>query len=238
MWSLTLGFVFITMVAFAYQEPIESLQHVLVYPMEPGTKKTKREVSAVRTRVDFNKFVEEKLIQHTQALEHLVKLAQQNEETIKQLVAILSRDFEKPKLPEKLEVHNKTRRSSINSDPPIVRFGRNVPKYGMLFKDLILSEMRSDDEPLAVAEHDISSSKSESRRSFGSRPLIVPQVQNEDQPSPWCSVAILCRRSIDPVCGYDDNFGYGKFDDICHMLQVNCYWKYNFALVPSCKPVL
>ncbi|XP_039760096.1 uncharacterized protein LOC120633805 isoform X2 [Pararge aegeria] len=180
MWSLTLGFVFITMVAFAYQEPIESLQHVLVYPMEPGTKKTKREVSAVRTRVDFNKFVEEKLIQHTQALEHLVKLAQQNEETIKQLVAILSRDFEKPKLPEKLE----------------------------------------------------------SRRSFGSRPLIVPQVQNEDQPSPWCSVAILCRRSIDPVCGYDDNFGYGKFDDICHMLQVNCYWKYNFALVPSCKPVL
>lgn len=24
------------MVAIAYQEPIESLQHVLVYPMEPG----------------------------------------------------------------------------------------------------------------------------------------------------------------------------------------------------------
>ncbi|CAH2054663.1 unnamed protein product, partial [Iphiclides podalirius] len=76
-----------------------------------------------------------------------------------------------------------------------------------------------------------------SRRSFSSKPVsLVDQPNNKI--SPWCSVAILCHRTYSPVCGYDDNFGYGKFDDICHMLQVNCYWKYNFALVPSCRPVI
>ncbi|XP_045779126.1 uncharacterized protein LOC123876806 isoform X3 [Maniola jurtina] len=178
MESLILGLFLITMIAFAYQEPIESLHHVLVYPVEPGTKKVKREATTGKTKQsEFNKFVEDKLVQHTQALEHLVKLAQSNEDTTKQLVTAISNNFEKPKLPEKLE----------------------------------------------------------SRRSFGGGPMVV---RSSDQISPWCSVAILCRRTMDPVCGYDDNFGYGRFDDICHMLQVNCYWKYNFALVPSCRPVL
>ncbi|XP_045779124.1 uncharacterized protein LOC123876806 isoform X1 [Maniola jurtina] len=236
MESLILGLFLITMIAFAYQEPIESLHHVLVYPVEPGTKKVKREATTGKTKQsEFNKFVEDKLVQHTQALEHLVKLAQSNEDTTKQLVTAISNNFEKPKLPEKLEVQRNPRRINAKSDPPLVKFGENIPKYGNLFKDLILTELRTHEDPITVAEHDMSSSKSESRRSFGGGPMVV---RSSDQISPWCSVAILCRRTMDPVCGYDDNFGYGRFDDICHMLQVNCYWKYNFALVPSCRPVL
>ncbi|XP_052744383.1 uncharacterized protein LOC112046862 [Bicyclus anynana] len=163
MRPLTLGFIFLTVIAFAHQEPIESLNHVLVYPMEPGTKKTKREVTAVKSQQnEFNQFVEEKLIQLTQALEHLVKLAQTNENTIKELIITISSNYEKPKLPEKIEVQHKTRRSNIvKNDPPIVRFGRNVPKYGMFFKDLILAELRNDEEPVAVAEHVLSTSKNE-----------------------------------------------------------------------------
>lgn len=102
-----------------------------------------------------------------------------------------------------------------------------------------------------------------SRRSFSSMPASLVD-QPKTKISPWCSVALLCHRTYSPVCGYDDNFGYGKFDDICHMLQVNCYWKYSkwhfkikyklpyycfvifilllfvsdFALVPSCRPVI
>lgn len=65
-----------------------------------------------------------------------------------------------------------------------------------------------------------------SRRSFNAKPVLVADGPNKTI-SPWCGVAILCHRTYSPVCGYDDNFGYGKFDDVCHMLQVNCYWKYS-----------
>ncbi|VVC95101.1 unnamed protein product [Leptidea sinapis] len=73
-----------------------------------------------------------------------------------------------------------------------------------------------------------------SRRSFSGPPVFVPRNANE--PSPWCAVSVVCQRSLNPICGYDEIFGYGKFDDICHMLKVNCFWKFNFALVPSCRP--
>ncbi|CAH2054665.1 unnamed protein product, partial [Iphiclides podalirius] len=165
---------------------IERLEDVLVYAVEPATKIRKREISdtdspKAKSSVQFKEFVEDKLIQHTQALEHLVKLVQANEETTRQLLENLSNRVEKPMLPQKIEIT--------------------------------------------------------SRRSFSSKPVsLVDQPNNKI--SPWCSVAILCHRTYSPVCGYDDNFGYGKFDDICHMLQVNCYWKYNFALVPSCRPVI
>ncbi|KAJ2954707.1 hypothetical protein O0L34_g3008 [Tuta absoluta] len=78
-----------------------------------------------------------------------------------------------------------------------------------------------------------------SRRSFGGRPGKDSTTLSPDlKISPWCAVAAVCRKTGAVVCGYDDNFGYGKFDDICHMLQVNCYWKYNFALVAHCRPRL
>lgn len=70
-----------------------------------------------------------------------------------------------------------------------------------------------------------------SRRSFNDAPLPTPNLATDRKNSPWCSVAIACRRTLSPVCGFDDNFGYGKFDDICHMLQVNCYWKYSKFLL-------
>ncbi|CAK1593774.1 unnamed protein product [Parnassius mnemosyne] len=85
--------------------------------------------------------------------------------------------------------------------------------------------------------NDVFSFQLMSRRSFSTNPVLRPDSLNK-KTSPWCAVALLCRRTHSPVCGYDDNFGYGKFDDVCHMLQVNCYWKYNFALVPSCRPVM
>ncbi|CAG9567925.1 unnamed protein product [Danaus chrysippus] len=157
---------FFIFIHFAYQEPIEQLEQLLVYPTEQAMKKSKRETSKTKQK-EFNDFVEDKLIMHTQALEHLVKLAEANEEVTKQLVENLGHKMESPKLPEKIE----------------------------------------------------------SRRS-GSE-VTVPDEDRKGKASPWCSVAILCKRSMNPVCGYDDNFGYGKFDDVCHMLQVNCYWKYS-----------
>ncbi|KAI5644861.1 hypothetical protein NE865_03207 [Phthorimaea operculella] len=77
-----------------------------------------------------------------------------------------------------------------------------------------------------------------SRRSFGGGPGQGSSTLTPVKISPWCAVAAVCRKTGSVVCGYDDNFGYGKFDDICHMLQVNCYWKYNFALVAHCRPLL
>lgn len=38
---------------------------------------------------------------------------------------------------------------------------------------------------------------------------------------------MLCKKTANSICGFDDNYGYGKFDDICHMLNVNCFYKYS-----------
>lgn len=65
------------------------------------------------------------------------------------------------------------------------------------------------------------------RRKLGGPAVVVPGLIDSNEISPWCSVAMSCRRKVDSVCGFDENFGYGKFDDMCHMLQVNCYWKYS-----------
>ncbi|CAK1545652.1 unnamed protein product [Leptosia nina] len=223
---------------FTSQEPIESLEDILAYPMEPATK-PKRQIEtegAKSKQAKFVEFVEEKLIQHTQALEHVLKTATNVEDLIKELIHHFSKNMEKPKLPEKVEVHQTRRRNAENeTENPIIKFGKGFPTYGTLFKDMIMRAFERDDAPTPLVEKH--KSTKESRRSFGGRPIVVPST-DDNGPSPWCSIAVLCHRTYNPVCGYDDNFGYGKFDDICHMLQVNCYWKYNFALVPSCRPVL
>ncbi|XP_037302068.1 uncharacterized protein LOC115454007 isoform X3 [Manduca sexta] len=162
------------------QAQMETLEDILVYPLDAPSKIHKRETERAFSVRSFNQFVEEKLIQHSQALEHIIKIVRLIEEVMKKLIANISRIVTKPKLPEKIEFL--------------------------------------------------------SRRSSNGGPKAVPSTENNEI-SPWCAVAILCRRRISPVCGYDEKFGFGKFEDICHMFQVNCYWKYNFSLVHSCKPM-
>lgn len=96
---------------------------------------------------------------HTQALEHLVKLAEANEEVTKKLVENLGQKMESPKLPEKIEVHNNVRRSGTAdaTEHPIVTFARKMPSYGIFFKDVLLAELKSDEEPVAVVENNSSS---------------------------------------------------------------------------------
>ncbi|CAH4034772.1 unnamed protein product [Pieris brassicae] len=135
------------------------------------------------------------------------------------------------KMPEKiLEIHEPTRRTSnVDSENPLLKFGNGFPSYGILLKDIIMRRFETDETPKVLVENSI-----ETRRDNG---RLITQSKNDRSPSPWCAIAVVCQRKFNPVCGYDDNFGYGKFDDLCHMLQVNCYWKYNFALVPSCRPI-
>ncbi|KAI8437695.1 hypothetical protein MSG28_011933 [Choristoneura fumiferana] len=160
----------------SYQLRMDSLDDVLVYPLEAPVKVQKR---AVPKKSDsFDDFIEEKLMQHSQALEQLVRMVQQNEDVTKQLIENISLRLEKPKLPEKVEF---------------------------------------------------------TRRSLDGRQVTVPGIKPQSK-SPWCRVALICKRTIDPVCAFDDNFGYGRFDDVCHMIQVNCFWKYNFSVVSNCKP--
>ncbi|XP_045538200.1 uncharacterized protein LOC106707707 isoform X2 [Papilio machaon] len=241
MRQLTLGAVLLTLVANSFQ--IERLEDVLVYAVEPANKIQKREVTDSTKKKQsfsqFKEFVEDKLIQHTQALEHLVKLVQMNEETSRQLLENLSNNVEQPKLPEKIEVHQQRRPVNIEDevDHPLLRLGKNVTKYGKLIGNILINELKNHTDPIPIIEKEILPLQVVSRRSFSSKPVLVPDAPNK-KISPWCGVAILCHRTYSPVCGYDDNFGYGKFDDVCHMLQVNCYWKYNFALVPSCRPIM
>ncbi|XP_037302065.1 uncharacterized protein LOC115454007 isoform X2 [Manduca sexta] len=223
------------------QAQMETLEDILVYPLDAPSKIHKRETERAFSVRSFNQFVEEKLIQHSQALEHIIKIVRLIEEVMKKLIANISRIVTKPKLPEKIEVHPINRRSndevSDSNENLFVKLGKNLPKYGNLMKDVVMQEIQRGTDPTPLVE-DMESQTEQflSRRSSNGGPKAVPSTENNEI-SPWCAVAILCRRRISPVCGYDEKFGFGKFEDICHMFQVNCYWKYNFSLVHSCKPM-
>ncbi|XP_050676200.1 uncharacterized protein LOC126973098 [Leptidea sinapis] len=236
---LLVGVLLLSFVSYSEQESIESLDDVLVYPMEPASKRHKRDIERETKQAQFVAFVEDKLIQHTQALEHLLKVALNTEDILNHLIQNWNANMEQPKAPEKIEeLHNNSRRSyiKVETESPIAKIGRKFSAYGMLFKDMLVNEFEGNG-PNPVVEKSIMdtlNSKETSRRSFSGPPVFVPRNANE--PSPWCAVSVVCQRSLNPICGYDEIFGYGKFDDICHMLKVNCFWKFNFALVPSCRP--
>lgn len=126
----------------------------------------KREAGSTKNKKSdqsFYNFVEEKLIQQGQALEHLVKMASNNEELTKTLIENLGTNIDKPKMPEKVEVHRKVRGSNESDDSPIVRLAKHVPQYGKLFKDMIESQARDDPEPVILVDNDSESKKLKAR---------------------------------------------------------------------------
>lgn len=106
------------------------------------------------------KFIEDKLIEHGQALEQLLEMVNRNEELTKQLLSILSSKLEAPKLPEKLEVVNYNRRSyngnhndAESTESAILRFGKRIPAYGKLFKNVILRHIQDNTDPTPFIDH-------------------------------------------------------------------------------------
>lgn len=106
--------------------------------------------------MDFERFIEDKLIQHGRALETLLKSAQRSEELSKTLLENIGNQYvQEPKMPEKIEVfHPKTRRSSQGAnDNDIVRIGKNIPFYGNLVKHMFMGEVRRDQkDPIPLVE--------------------------------------------------------------------------------------
>lgn len=88
-----------------------------------------------------------------------------NEELMKKLIEHLGKKIEMTKMPEKVEVHHPNRRSNNvfveEIEHPVVKLGRNIPKYGSLFKDVILKEMESDTDPTPFVEFDPGSLRSQ-----------------------------------------------------------------------------
>lgn len=119
----------------------------------------KREASstlAKRRQLNFEQFIEDKLIQHGKALEQLLKSVQKNEELTKTMLDNIGNKYVKePKMPEKIEVlHQKTRRRNENeNDNAILRLGKKLPVYGKLVKHMILGEVRKDQkDPIPLVE--------------------------------------------------------------------------------------
>ncbi|XP_049886056.1 uncharacterized protein LOC126380579 isoform X2 [Pectinophora gossypiella] len=247
--------VLVMMLISTHADPLSSnvpkltLDDIIVHPMLPPLKIQKRETSTsgsvAKYDGDFAKFIEEKLVQHTRALEHLVNVVQSNEDLTKRLIDNLGHYASTPKMPEKIEVQRVASSDKVDdNDHPIVRAGKNTPLYGNLFKDLIVGQAHKNSDPIPFVEKSpppmpTRVDKPSQKPPKSSRRLMPVPITNDpedDKISRWCPVAMLCRRTREPICGFDDRFGYGKFEDICHMLQVNCYWKYNFAIVPTCHP--
>ncbi|CAD0204746.1 unnamed protein product [Chrysodeixis includens] len=208
----------------------------MMYPNGETMTLQKRDTGRSSTE-QFNSFIEEKLMQQSQALEHLVKKVDASGDLIKKLIDNLSRGIEKPRLPAKAEPEevgaiNKDLKVTQRSENPLLRLGKNIPKYGKLAKDLILKDMQSGTDPTPLLEKEVDPPtflELGSRRSNGGDNLLSPSRRSESKDiNPWCPLALLCQPNVDPICGFDDEFGYGKFEDLCHMLRVNCYWKYIF----------
>ncbi|XP_045454589.1 uncharacterized protein LOC123663999 [Melitaea cinxia] len=210
MRAFTFGAVLLTLAVLASQEPIERRDFTGSL-LDTDTAKPKREKIGIKAELaELNEYLEDVPIQNMQAVKHLVKLLKSIDEAAQQLDCNIYEEIAEPKLPEKLELPQ-TKSSDVEAD--------------------------TENQKNAAQQH-FSDNEEASRRSFDSNRLFIPPIENSNTQSPWCSVAMSCRKTMNSICGYEDNFGYGKFDDMCHMLQVNCYFKYNFALVPSCKPFL
>ncbi|CAH0402332.1 unnamed protein product [Chilo suppressalis] len=160
---------------FAVSSESTSIEALLDPPME--SKITQKR--AVTRRNELVEFIEEKLVQQSQALEYIINIIKKNEGIMEKLVENLSKTMQQPKMPEKIE---------------------------------------------------------STRRSFNDTNIV--EEDTDKKLNRWCSIGLLCVGSNESVCGYDENYGYGKFDDICHMVRVNCYWKYDFSMVPSCEPTV
>lgn len=94
-------------------------------------------------------------MQHSQALEQLVRMVQQNEDVTKQLIENISLRLEKSKPPEKVEVQEPSRRfHSIDAihNNPFSRLGEKVPIYGNLMRNLMVKEYSHDSEPNVIVE--------------------------------------------------------------------------------------
>lgn len=98
-----------------------------------------------------------------QALEHLIKAVDASGDLIKKLIENLSKGLEKPKLPTKVEPGEvpQVKRKNNNSrdynskdntkDNPVLKLGKNIPKYGKLVKDLVMKD-NSDTDPTPLVE--------------------------------------------------------------------------------------
>ncbi|KAF9411430.1 hypothetical protein HW555_009777 [Spodoptera exigua] len=189
---------------------------------------------------NFYNFIEEKLMHQNQALEHLITSVDNSSDMIKKLIDNLSKGLEKPKMPTKAEPEKVLKPKANNNmkDNPIVKLGKNMPKYGRLAKDLFMKEVVSSTDPTPIIEGKRAPSMPGTRRSLDDSTVVTEQQNDKHEVNPWCPIALLCQKSDDPVCGFDEEFGYGRFEDFCHLLRVNCYWKYNFSVVSSCQPKL
>uniref|UniRef100_A0A2A4K3F9 Kazal-like domain-containing protein n=1 Tax=Heliothis virescens TaxID=7102 RepID=A0A2A4K3F9_HELVI len=190
----------------------------------------KREAEKGDNSVDnFHQFIEEKLMHQNQALEHLIVEVDKSGNLIKKLIDNLSRGLEKPNLPTKAapaEVPPNTNEQSNSNegvDNFIARLGKNLPKYGNLAKHLLVKDVYYGTDPTPIIEQftDGPLLQSGSRRSYGDDPTVSPNPDGDDTKiNPWCPMALLCQKSVDPICGFDDKFGYGKFEDLCHLLRM------------------
>ncbi|XP_035453226.2 uncharacterized protein LOC118278215 isoform X1 [Spodoptera frugiperda] len=194
----------------------------------------KREIDKSDSSAEnFYTFIEEKLMHQNQALEHLITSVDNTGDMIKKLIDNLSKGLEQPKMPTKAEPEKvpKPKLNVSTSDHPLVKLGKNIPKYGRLAKDLLMKEVISSTDPTPIIEVKPTLSTPGSRRSLDDSAVGSDQQSEGHKVNPWCPIALLCQKKVDPVCGFDDEFGYGRFEDFCHLLRVNCYWKYSKYLL-------
>lgn len=102
--------------------------------------------------------MEEKLVAHSQALENIIRTTLSNKDYIKQLIENLSYKICEPNMPEKVEVPRPNRRTYayFDNNNQFLKIGKNISKYGNLFKDMILSEIKREDDPKTIVENSAS----------------------------------------------------------------------------------
>lgn len=85
-------------------------------------------------------------------------MIKKNEDVTKQLVDNLSRYMELSKHPEKHQGHTNRRsnkeHSTVRQDEenPVLRIGKNLPKYGSLLKRLVVNEVQDATDPIPLLE--------------------------------------------------------------------------------------
>ncbi|XP_075984710.1 uncharacterized protein LOC142982200 [Anticarsia gemmatalis] len=241
MRTLATALFILTMASYTKMETTSILDDILVYPIPAPVRIVKRETSDDSPE-NITDSLEDTLNRQSETLEHISETVDKQTNLLKQLISRIVNGFfhEQPvKIVAKRKKQVASRRSNVNEDKgfPFIEIGRNIPKYGRLATDIFMKEIETGTDPLPLIEKDVDDGPvylESYRRSFSES----PDKPNPDKPSPWCEEALLCKKDNNTICGFDDKYGYGKFKDVCHMLDINCFYRYNFLLAHTCHPTI
>lgn len=97
--------------------------------------------------------IQKRLDQHTETLEKIMAVVQHSEDLSKSIIKNYNEKIEEPETHGRIKIYRSNNHSNNqNENIPIVKFGKDIVRYGSLVNPVLLSDITKDLEPDTVVE--------------------------------------------------------------------------------------